>query len=647
MLPKFARFDFPALPIIKKSYNGKDASFRGAFPYGAFIGHSVTIPRDSGIAAVVMRIWRDVRAESDRGADGAPRDLPFKYVRPDGAGDVYSLTLDTGELLGDGESGLFYYEYIFVRGGDTLFSSSTDNVHYEFSRESARKFRLLVYEKGLRVPNWVGGGIMYQIFPDRFAVGDGEVLYCDGSVLRQDRNGGEPEYAPYRGGDAANNDFFGGNLWGVAEKLPYLKSLGVSMIYLNPIFSAKSNHKYDTSDYMHVDGGFGSDAALEALLRQAHEVGVRVILDGVFNHTGNDSIYFDAYGRYGKPAADPSSPYHVWYRFADDGDYDCWWGVKILPKLDLNNADCRDYFVGNGGVAEHYGAMGIDGWRLDVADELPNSFLNGFVAAAKKCNSESFIVGEVWENAADKIAYGMRREYFRGGQLDSVMNYPLRTALLDYAASGDAEPLGALLTEIYSSYPPPVADALMNIVGTHDTERAISLLGDPENARALCSERDNGVLSRHRLTAEQYERGAAKLKAISAIQYTVYGFPCVYYGDEIGMQGLGDPFCRRPMAWDGADADLLKHYRRLGAIRRGEKTFCGGSFAITRCRGGYFEFVRKKCGEEILVAVNFGYETEVVSLGARKRYLDLYLAKEGRGTRDVPPGSFAIIKYKV
>lgn len=605
MLPSFAAGESYAPLTVNKISDGRDATFRGAFASGEKPCFSLTLPRRAGVICPVLRIRRDTGAPGEEALDSSPHDIPF--VRKDGAfggfepTDTYSLTLDLAEMCGDGGSGLFYYEIIFMRGLDTLFSDSVDNVRFRLSEKSGVPFRLLVYPDGFETPD-VGGGIMYHVFVDRFARGKGPVSYKGGarvSELPPDR--WKPGYAAVRGGNVDNLDFFGGSLWGVAEKIPYLRSLGVSMIYLSPVSDSPSNHKYDTSDYMKVDGGFGGDEALLSVISEAKKAGMKVIIDGVYNHTGDESPYFRA-------ASDPASSYRDWYCFDKDAQggigYECWWGIRILPKLNLGNPAVRDFITAPGGVAEKYIKMGVSGIRLDVADELPDDFLSQLRETVKKADPQGFIVGEVWENAADKIAYGRRRGYFRGKQLDSVMNYPFRSAVIDFVRYRDSGFLADELTEIYASYPRCVCDVLMNVVGTHDTERVLTLLGAPERALDACGESDNAKLEAFVLSASERAQGIRRLKLVSTVQYTVYGFPCVYYGDENGMEGMGDPFCRRPFDSSHRDEELFSHYKKLGEIRRGEDVFNRGEFRVTRVLPGYIEYVREKNGRRVTVAAN-------------------------------------------
>ncbi len=592
------KISMSAMPTIRKTVDGKDASDRGAFACGEQIRYTVEAPRRLGASAVVLRIARD---------GGKERDIPMTFVASEEGIDRYRLVLDTAELCGTAEDGLFFYEFLFVRGADTLFTSTYNQVDFTLETHSDRRFVLLVYQTNYETPAWFGGRVMYHIFVDRFFCGQGEVAHRDDVILNEDWDNGIPQYPQKNGDKLANNMFFGGNLWGIAEKLDYLKSLGVGVLYLSPIFRAYSNHKYDTGDYLEIDGMFGGEAAFSHLLQKAKEADIKIILDGVFNHTGDNSRYFDRYGEYGGMGAysDPTSVYRDWYRFRSYPDqYETWWGIEILPKLNHDNEICRKFFTGKGGVCETYVQMGIDGWRLDVADELPDSFLDELRTTVKSAsNGQALIIGEVWENAAVKEAYGSRRRYFRGGQLDSVMNYPLRNGILHYLSEQDASFLATILIELYATYSRCVCHSLMNLLGTHDTERILTMLGVGDE---WDFDATNEELSQKRLLPHQLSRGVMLLKMASTIQYTVYGVPSVFYGDEAGMEGYHDPFCRRPYPWGRENTELLEHYRRLGKIRSEHPVFIDGDFGIEAASGGLLSYRRQGRGETVTILCNAG-----------------------------------------
>ena len=622
MLPKFyEKIDSSSEVNIRKFRGSEDVSDLGAFRYGDVINIEISLERRLGAAAIVIRICRD--GEGDR-------DIPFTLLDSSNIHDVYTYTLDTASLCGNDESGLFYYEFLIVRGNDTLFTDTFNNKDFELAVRSGNRFRMLVFESDFETPRSFGRGVMYQIFPDRFYKGDSDaarsIKVRDDAVINDNWERGIPQYAEYPGAPLKNNMFFGGNLWGVAEKLDYLKSLGVTYIYLCPIFKAYSNHKYDTGDYSAIDEMFGGEEAFDNLIARAKEKGIGIILDGVFNHTGDDSLYFNRYRKYGNGGAynDYNSEYRDWYRFRSYPDeFESWWGIKILPKLNHQNESCRFYFTGENGIIQKYIKRGIAGWRLDVADELSDEFLDELRASAKNAsNGEAVIIGEVWENAADKVAYGKRRRYFLGKQLDSVMNYPVKNAILGFCLFADAEMLYDTLTEIYSSYPRCVCHKLMNLIGTHDTERVLTVLGKSEHDDC-CS---NAELAHKRLSPEQREQAVKLLKIAAAIQFTVYGIPSVYYGDEVGLEGYGDPFCRMPFPWHeinfGDRAEILEYYRALGNIRTREEAFDGGDFYVVDHGESHIVYAREKNDSRIIVAANRGRDI-TITIPQGVRYKDL------------------------
>ena len=577
--------------------DGHKTTTPGAIPKGAKLSLCLELDRAWGAAAVVCRIAPDGEAE---------RDIPLTFVKTQNGVDFYTLVLDTEVLCKNAESGLFYYELLLVRGWDTLFSHTPNNIDLAFERESGNRFRLLVYQKDFSTPSWFAGGVMYHIFLDRFCKGEGEVTPNRDAVINPDWVNGIPQYAKNNGDELSNNVFFGGNLWGVVEKLDYLASLGVTVLYLSPVFKAYSNHRYDTGDYEKIDDFLGGEEAFDTLIREAHARGMKIVLDGVFNHTGDDSRYFNRRGTYNTVGAyqSQSSQYAKWYHFrAFPEDYECWWGIKILPRLNHQNEECRHYFTGKDGIIAKWTERGVDGWRLDVADELSDEFLDELRHVVKKnTQNDGLILGEVWENAVDKVAYGNRRRYLSGGQLDSVMNYPFRNAVLAFLRDGDAETFYHILTEIYASYPRTVSHSLMNLLGTHDTARILTLLGDDGKGEFL----PNNTLAHLSLTAEERENALTLLKLASALQFTVFGVPSVYYGDEAGVEGYGDPFCRRPFPWGREDADLLSHYRALGKLRREHPALTDGDFRFLEHNATSFVFERQGKGERILVLANMG-----------------------------------------
>ena len=557
-----------------------------------------SVPLQTELEAVSgrMRLFRD--------DDGVVL-WPEMTVGEDG---VWSVTVDGTTVCAEGEqSGLFYFRFEFdTRYGHLIYAKKENDFGavYKWQDENVHAFQWTLTEDGFCTPKSLCGGIMYHIFVDRFAKSEAhpDMPRRGDAVYNDDWYHGIPQHAHRPGGQVENNEFFGGNLWGVAEKLPYLQSLGVTVIYLSPIFRAYTNHKYDTGDYETVDPSFGGDPAFAYLLQEAKKVGIRVICDGVFNHTGDDSRYFNRYGKYDSVGAYQSkeSPYFSWYRFKNYPDeYDSWWGVKVLPALYSGNSDFREYICGENGILHKWMSLGVSGWRLDVADELDNRFLDDLRIRVKAENPEAVIWGEVWEDASNKIAYDRRRRYFRGGQLDSVMNYPFRVGILAFVRDADAGALARAVRMVLAHYPAGCTHLLMNLLGTHDTERIISAL-----AAKPMGDLDNDALALISMTDEEKARGRVLVQLASVLQFTLPGIPCIYYGDEAGMEGYRDPFNRRPYPWGCEDRELLAHYRRLADIRRLCPVFADGDTVILHAGDGVFDFERRGGGEVIRICVN-------------------------------------------
>ena len=597
---------------------------------------SVRIPPALHASGGVLRIERD--------DDGAVFRLP---VSKDAEGH-FSGSFDVSDLCLPDESGLFFYRLEFETDRGCCYFCKDPRLAVPVLRFEDRElsaFQLTVTAPGFRTPEWVRGGILYQVFVDRFCRGTermeeygAAIPKREDAVYNPDWETGIPQHAERPGGEIPNNEFFGGTLWGVAQKLPYLASLGVTLIYLSPVFQAYSNHKYDTGDYERVDPGFGGDAALDHLIGEAERFGIRIILDGVFNHTGDDSRYFNRKGTYPETGAyqSPDSPYFGWYRFLSYPDrYDCWWGVRTLPAIRSGAASVRDYFCGEDGVVARWMRKGVWGWRLDVADELADSFLFAIRERIKSENPDALLWGEVWEDASFKIAYGKRRRYFRGRQLDSVMNYPFRTGILDFLRTGNPGALSDTVDSILRHYPEDSVRMLMNLLGTHDTERILTALAGPE-----AGDRNNDELAVAVLSETERETGKLLLKAGSLLQFTLPGIPCIYYGDEAGAEGYGDPLNRRPFPWGSEDVELVEWYRKLGRIRRSHPCFADGLYRRITSGEGVFHFALTDSFEHVEVCVNRGTEPYCLPYGFR----DLIAERNCPQGGTVLPGSFLLLQ---
>ncbi len=509
--------------------------------------------------------------------------------------------------------GLYFYHFELDTPWGKSFIKNTGNGCGDFTADGA-EFQQTVYDKHFKTPDFLKGGIIYQIFPDRFYNSKSKKTDVPESRVMR-KWGEEPFWNESQMNGLWNNDYFGGDLKGVEEKLDYIKELGVSCIYLNPIFEANSNHRYDTADYEKIDPLLGSEADLKSLCKKAKEKGISVILDGVFSHTGCDSKYFNMYGRYDGIGAYNSkeSPYFSWYKFIDyPSEYHSWWGIKLLPEVIEENESYRAFICGKNGVLRKWLRCGISGWRLDVADELPDVFLDDLRKAVKEENENAVIIGEVWEDATNKFAYGERRRYLLGEQLDSVMNYPFAEAVLNFVRYGGAESFFNSVMSVVENYPPCALHVLMNHIGTHDTARAITrLAGENPDGYGRDWQHEHNILSE-----SDYKKGISMMKTASLIQYTLPGVPSLYYGDEAGVQGMKDPFNRTCFPWKDINAELHKWYKRLGEIRNGCKAFRRGVFVPVYSLYNTIAYKRVCEENEVLVAVNNSAETVDVPVGS-------------------------------
>ncbi len=538
-------------------------------------------------------------------------------------------------------AGLYFYHFELETPWGNSLVKNVGNGEGDLNAEGT-EFQQTVYEKDFKTPDFLKGGLIYQIFPDRFYNSKTPKKNVPESRVMR-KWGEEPYWQESQMNGIWNNDYFGGDLKGVEEKLEYLSGLGVSCIYLNPIFEAHSNHRYDTADYEKIDSLLGDESDLESLCKKAHGLGISVILDGVFSHTGCDSKYFNMYNRYNTVGAynSKSSPYFSWYKFTDyPNGYKSWWGIKLLPEVSEEDEGYREYICGKNGILRRWLRLGISGWRLDVADELPDVFLDDLRKAVKEENENAVIIGEVWEDATNKFAYGERRRYLLGDQLDSVMNYPFADAILNYVKFGNAQAFMSGIMSIVENYPPCVVNVLMNHIGTHDTERALTrLAGESAEGKDRAWQHSHNQLSDY-----DYLKGVSMMKLASLIQYTLPGVPSLYYGDEAGMQGMKDPFNRACFPWDNINKELYKWYKRLGEIRRGCKAFKEGSFEPLYAADSVVAYVRRSEESSVLTAVNNSEQEIHIPVGEEwDNSYSFFEFSSKNGILTLPPYQFALL----
>ena len=535
------------------------------------------------------------------------------------------------------ECGLyFYYFYICSQNTDfPLYKQGDDTNMCE-----GDLWQVSCVPEDYHIPAGAPGAVMYQVFPDRYyKSGECDLTGKLGPYWIHQNWSEQPEYLPDRTGEIKNNDFFGGNLRGITEKLPEIREMGVEYLYLNPIFMAYSNHRYDTCDYKRVDPMLGTEEDFRALCERAHSLGIRVILDGVFSHTGSDSIYFDAQRRFGGGALEgEGSAYYSWYDFYHFPDrYNCWWGIRTLPCVKKLEPSYMDYIIhDDDSVIAHWMRLGADGFRLDVVDELPEPFLQALRKRMRELDPEAMLIGEVWEDASNKISYDVRRTYFTGAELDSVMNYPWRTAILRYCAGADdGTGLRSIIETISENYPPEVLQCVMNSLSTHDTARALTALADPfHGTRAEKAERW--------LSADQRRMGMQRLRMAMALQFVLPGMPCIYYGDEAGMEGYEDPFNRRTYPWGREDATLKSFVALLGNLRKTSDVLRLGTVRVTGAGEGRICIEREHGGKRIVLMCNNG--RDLYHQRVKKLLLGGMLESVQADSVVISPGGFVVFE---
>ena len=573
-------------------YNSRDSRYKtpyGAVPSGTQVRFTLRPGRVEGFSRATLSARFESRGDQIES-------LPMLWSGLELDRDLFQGSLDIGDYVG-----LVWYSFLLER--------------LDGGRQELGPYQLTVYQAE-EVPSWFGEGMTYQIFPDRFlrsrvpdpaGMVGGRWVHQDWEEL--------PEWRPDQRGEIRNRDFFGGDLLGVMEKLDYLKGLGVETLYFNPIFEASENHRYGTADYDKIDPMLGSNQDFSRLCDEAHRRGMRVMLDGVFNHTGYVSRYFNGDGFYPDVGASQSwdSPYRPWFNFIQwPKKYESWWGIYSLPAVNESCPSYRDFiFAGENSVVRRWLRAGADGWRLDVADELPDDFVAGIHQAARAEKPDALVIGEVWEDGSTKVAYGVRRKHILGGHCDGLMNYPLRNAILAFFRGGGGEHFVSAMETIRENYPPSAFYSAMNSLGTHDTPRILTLLGAGGEYR----DQSRDWRAHFRLSPKQRRRGKDLLRAAALLLFCFPGSPTVYYGDEAGMEGFEDPFNRQTYPWGREDRELVDWFRALGALRRDHPALRRGDIRYVAGQGPLLAFTRSAAGETILCACNAGDGPAAMELG--------------------------------
>ena len=543
-------------------------------------------------------------------------------IRMDGTGREQIVELAPAETKGAyvvfrgqfslHERGLYFY-YFRVQKPDSsfrLFKQGDDT-----NMEAGSLWQVSCVPADFTTPDWAKGATIYQVFPDRFyKEGDCDLAGKLQPYTVHKNWNEEVVWKPDENGEVLNNDFYGGNFKGITAKMGYIAEMGATILYLNPISKSFSSHRYDTGDYKTPDPMLGTEEDFKAMCDEAHKHGIRVILDGVYSHTGSNSLYFDRNGTFGGKGAycSKESPYHSWYQFYNfPNSYNSWWGFYTLPTVNKMDPAFLDYIIdAEDSVVAHWLKLGADGFRLDVADELPDAFILRLKNRIRSIKPDALLMGEVWEDASNKTAYDTRRRYFIDGELDSCMNYPFRTAIVNFLRGLDGgHSFKEAIMSIVENYPPQVVQCNMNLLGTHDTPRILTwLVDDFEGSREEYSKRH---ISRNRLDLA-YER----LMMASFIQYTLPGSPSLYYGDEAGMEGHKDPFNRRTYPWGREEPLLMSHYKALGALRKREEVLRLGDIQFFEAADRHLGFTRTLNGRKLKIYVNRNSDPWEIPAGA-------------------------------
>lgn len=534
------------------------------------------------------------------------------------------------------ERGLYFYWFRIGKrdGSFRLFRQGNQT-----NMEAGEKWQLSIIPQDFTVPDYARGAVMYQIMPDRFfKVGECDLTDKLCPFWVHENLSDTPQYTADAEGNWCN-DFYGGNLQGIRAKLSYLHTLGVGVLYLNPIFMAYSNHRYDTADYKRIDPMLGTADDFAALCRDAHALEMRVILDGVFSHTGSNSVYFDAKGIFGHGAvSDPNSPYRAWYRFRHyPDDYDAWWNMPTLPNIEELSESYVNYIIeDDDSVLAHWLNLGADGFRLDVVDELPDEFVRKLKKRLRVLKPDALLLGEVWEDASNKRAYGVSRRYFVDGELDSVMNYPWRKGIVAFVrGEDDGSALGEGIMRLAENYPPEVLACVMNLLSTHDTMRILTVLGGEYHA-------SKAEWATARLSPEARALAVRRLHTAAFLQFMLPGMASIYYGDEVGMEGGADPFCRRYYPWSAGDESLRSFYAALCRVKNETQALKTGDVRVTEAGNGRLSFVRKTENQVVEVYVNQSEVGWELPQGGTLRFGGELAWTDGRKV-SVRPGGFALI----
>jgi len=517
----------------------------------------------------------------------------------------YSVEIDTSDALD-----LLEYYFILIDGYDRLYYGNNDE-HLggigQIYNYNPVPYQVTIYEKSY-IPNWYKEGVVYQILIDRFCNGNADKVVNspkENSFIygRWDDN---PMYIKDNVGRIARWDFYGGNIKGIIKKLDYIKSLGANIIQLSPIFKSSSCHKYDTGNYELIDEMFGTNDEFEELCEIAESKGIRIILEAVLSYTSSDSKYFNKLGNYDDIGAynSPNSKYHNWYKFIKyPYQYEAWWGINERPNVNVMEKSYINYIIeSKNSIVKKWIGLGVSGLRLNVIDELPDEFIELIRKRMQEINKETVLLGDIWDDASNKISYSKRRKYLQGSEVQAVTNYPLRESLINFTKGYiTSHRLKQKIMSLYENYPRESFYGNINIAGTNDTERILTVLD--ENIELL--------------------------RLLVVIQFTLPGVPLIYYGDETGLKGGKEPDNRRSYPWGKENKYLIDFYKDISNIRNNENGLKKGDINIYETDPDVFAFERNYENEKVVVLVNISKEQKLIKdINLSGSYVNLFNVSE-------------------
>jgi cyclomaltodextrinase len=517
----------------------------------------------------------------------------------------YSVEIDTSDALG-----ILEYYFILIDGYDRLYYGNNDE-HLggvgQIYTYNPVPYQITVYEKSY-IPSWYKEGVIYQILIDRFYNGneDNTINSPKENSFIYGRWHDSPMYIRDNFGKIVRWDFYGGNLKGIIKKLDYIKSLGANIIKLSPIFKSPSCHKYDTANYEVVDEMFGTNDDFRELCEVAKSKGIRIILDIVLSYTSSDSKYFNRLGNYSEVGAynSPNSKFHDWYKFIKyPYRYESWWGIDERPNINSMQKGYIDYIIkNNDSIISKWIRLGASGWNLNVIDELPDEFIELVRRRIQEIDENTVLLGDIWEDASNKVSYSKRRKYLQGKEVHSATNYPLRESLINFIKGYiKSSRFKQRIMSLYENYPRESFYGNINVIGTNDTERILTVLD--ENIELL--------------------------KLLVVIQFTLPGVPLICYGDETGLKGGREPDNRKSYPWGKEKIELIDFYHKITNIRNNENGLKKGDLFIFETDSDVFAFERNYENEKIVVVVNTSNEIKIIKdINLNGSYVNLFIDSE-------------------